>query len=243
MTIDQIPKFEKLNPEISVTVLGIEEADKKDQASKLFPLRVPDKQQEHHVVLIYWSQGENHHYAWVKNLNRLLVSTKRIRNQTFCERCFQGFTKPELLYNHSDTCRHIPIQAVQMVDEEIAFKSWAKTEECLFRVYANFECLLQESLEGEDKTVKTQKHIPCSVAWVLISDHPEVENRSFLYRPTPDEDMTIEEMSDDVLDHLMESLQELEEELYAFQKREQEDGAHRRAGNSFPSSHALLHVR
>ena len=243
MTIDQIPKFEKLNPEISVTVLGIEEADKKDQASKLFPLRVPDKQQEHHVVLIYWSQGENHHYAWVKNLNRLLVSTKRIRNQTFCERCFQGFTKPELLHNHSDTCRHIPIQAVQMVDEEIAFKSWAKTEECLFRVYANFECLLQESLEGEDKTVKTQKHIPCSVAWVLISDHPEVENRSFLYRPTPDEDMTIEEMSDDVLDHLMESLQELEEELYAFQKREQEDGAHRRAGNSFPSSHALLHVR
>ena len=219
MTIDQIPKFEKLNPEISVTVLGIEEADKKDEASKLFPLRVPDKQQEHHVVLIYWSQGENHHYAWVKNLNRLLASTKKIRNQTFfCERCFQGFTKPELLHNHSDTCRHIPIQAVQMVDEEIAFKSWAKTEECLFRVYADFECLLQECHEGEDKTVKTQKHIPCSVAWVLISDHPEVENHSFLYRPTPDEDMTIEEMSDDVLDHLMESLQELEEELYAFQK-------------------------
>ena len=222
VTVDQIVKFEKLNPGISITVLGIDEPEKKgEDPSVIFPLRVPHKQQQHHVVLLYWSQGENHHYAWVKNLNRLLSYTKKHRGQSFfCERCFQSFTKPELLHKHLDICRSIPIQAVQMVDEEIAFKSWAKTEECLFRVYADFECLLQECHEGEDKTVKTQKHIPCSVAWVLISDHPEVENHSFLYRPSPEEDMTIEEMSDDVLDHLMESLQELEQELWEFQKED-----------------------
>ena len=220
VTVNQISKFEKLNPDISVTVLGIDEAEKKEEdPSKLFPLRVPNQQSEHHIVLLYWTQGDVTHYAWVKNLNRLLSYTKKIRNQTFfCERCFQGFTKPDLLSNHSEICKDIPIQAVQMVDEEISFKSWAKTEECLFRVYADFECLLQECEEGDDKTTKVQKHISCSVAYVLISDHPDVELRSYLYRPSPDPDMSLEEARDDVIDHLMESLQELETELFEYQK-------------------------
>ena len=202
VTVDQISKFERLNPEISVTVLGIDIPDNEvKEASKVFPLRVPNSQQEHHIVLLYWSRGDVHHYAWVKNLNRLLSSSKTHRTQTFfCERCFQGFTKSTLLSKHQETCRNIPIQAVQLVDEEISFKSWSKTEECLFRIYADFECLLQECQEGTDKTQKVQKHIPCSVAWVLISDHPEVDNRQFLYRPTPEEGTTLEECSSDVVD-------------------------------------------
>ena len=221
LTIDQISKFERLNPDISITVLGIDIPDDEEKdASKLFPLRVPDRQQEHHIVLLYWSRGDNHHYAWVKNLNRLLSNTKKRHPQThFCERCFQGFTKSSLLTKHLDTCASIPIQAVEMLDEEISFKSWSKTEECLFRVYADFECLLQTCEEGTDKTRKVQKHIPCSVAWVLISDHPEVENQQFIYRPIPDNDTTLEEASADVIDHLMESLQKLEEELLPYQKQ------------------------
>ena len=48
-----------------------------------------------------------------------------------------------------EICRHIPIQAVQVPDEEISFKNWAKTEESLFRIYGDFECLLQECDEGD----------------------------------------------------------------------------------------------
>ena len=194
VTVDQISRFEKLNPGISVTVIGIEiPSNPVKNPSILFPLRVPDVQQENHVVLIHWSKGMKSHYAWVKNLSRLLANTKKGHNRTyFCERCFQGFTKPELLSKHSENCRHIPIQAVEVVDEEICFKNWAKTEECLFRVYADFECLLQECEEGTEQTTKVQKHMPCSVAWVLISDHPEVENQRFLYRPSPEEGATLE---------------------------------------------------
>ena len=54
VTVDQISKFEKLNSNISVTVLGIDEPEKKEEdPSKLFPLRVADQQQENHVVLLY----------------------------------------------------------------------------------------------------------------------------------------------------------------------------------------------
>ena len=137
----------------------------------------------------------------------------------FCQRRFQGFIRPDLLEKHSEICRHIPIQAVQVVDEEISFKNWAKTEESFFRIYGDFECLLQECEEGGDnqKTVKVQKHIPCSVAWVLISNHPEVESRSFLYRPSPNSDMSLEETSEQVIDQLMKSLQQIEKELLPYQ--------------------------
>ena len=88
-------------------------------------------------------------------------------------------------------CRHFPIQVTKTVDQEISFKNWTKTEETLFRVYGDFECILKDCEEDIDgKTIKTQKHIPCSVAWVLISNHPEVESRRMLYRPTPSPEMS-----------------------------------------------------
>ena len=117
------------------------------------------------------------------------------------------------------TCKHFPIQATTMVDKEIRFKNWAMTEETLFRVYADCECILKEenSEDIDAQTVKVQKHIPCSFAWVLVSDHPEVESRTKLYRPTPATDASLEETSQMVVDELITSLKELEEELLPYQ--------------------------
>lgn len=62
---------------MSVTVIGIaEEKTKKRKGNKVkqscfMPLRVPDKQLEKHVVLLRWNKGEQSHYTWVKNFNRL----------------------------------------------------------------------------------------------------------------------------------------------------------------------------
>ena len=203
VTIDQISKFEKHNPGISVTVIGIDKAEQSKKGvmfpTKLLPLGVPAKKQENHVVLLYWKREEQCHYAWVKSLNRLLSRSKSHRGQTyFCERCFQGFVLFGLLVTHSETYQHFPVQATTMVDQEIKFTQWAKREPTLFRVFGDFECILKEC-EEEDvngKSVKTQKHIPCSVAWVLVSDHPDVESRSMLYRSTPTPDMSQEGISE-----------------------------------------------
>jgi len=227
VTINQISKVEKQNPGISVTLIGIAREENKTIKGKsvkrcvFMPLRVPDKRQEQHITLLLWQkEEETSHYAWVKNLNRLLSKTKSYRGQTyFCERCFQGFVRPDLLEKHAETCQHFPVQATTMVNQEVKFTSWVKTEPTLFRVYADFECILKEC-EEEDvdgKTIKTQKHIPCSVAWVLISDHPEVESRTMLYRPTPSLDMSLEDVSEQVVDELILTLKELEKELFPFQ--------------------------
>ena len=67
VSIDQIGKFEKQNPRMSVTVIGIgEEKTKKHKGKKVkqscfLPLGVPDEKQEQHVTLLYWKKGEQSH--------------------------------------------------------------------------------------------------------------------------------------------------------------------------------------
>lgn len=151
-----------------------------------------DKKQQNHVTLLYWNKGDREHYAWVKNFNRLLSRVNKHIGQTyFCERCFHGFTRPDLLGKHQEMCCHLPAQVTKTVHQEIKFTSWAKTEPTLFRLYGDFECILkeEEGTEEHGKTKKVQKHTPCSFAWVLISDHPDVESRTKLYRPTPTPDV------------------------------------------------------
>ena len=87
---------------------------------------------------------------------------KQVTQGTNIFHSFQGFVRSGLLAKHSETCQHLPVQATTMVDQEIKFTHWARTEETLFRVYGDFECVLKDC-EEEDingKTVKTQKHIP-----------------------------------------------------------------------------------
>ena len=230
--IHQISKFEKQNSGISITVIGIKKKKKKEvqntrkegekKTNKMFTLmsmRVPDNKLQNHVSLLYWKKGDTEHYAWVKNFDRLLSRVNKHNEQTyFCERCFQGFTRPDLLEKHQEMCRHFPAQVPKTVDQEIKFTSWAKTEPTLFRLYGDFESILKEieTTNGIGKTKKTQKHIPCSFAWVLISDHPAVDSRTKLYRPTPTPDMSVEEVGERVVDELITSLQELEGELKPF---------------------------
>ena len=178
-------------------------------------MRVTDNKLQNHVTLLYWKKEDKEHYAWVKSLNRLLSRLNKHNGQTyFCERCFQGFVRPGLLQKHEEMCRHFPAQATKMVDKEIKFTSWAKTEPTLFQVYGDFECAhKEEDSEEHGKTKKAQKYIPCSFAWVLVLDHPDVESRTKLYRHTPAPDMSMEEVGEHVVDELIVSLQELEEEL------------------------------
>ena len=55
------------------------------------------------------------------------------------------------------------------------------------------------------------------MAWVLVSDHPEVESGTMLYRPTPTPNISLEDVSEQVVDELMTSLQALEPELLPYQ--------------------------
>jgi len=69
MTLTQIKKFENLN-DISINVYCIE---KKKELS-IFSIRLTDQKMDKHVNLLYVQNDDDvGHFAWIKNLSRLVV--------------------------------------------------------------------------------------------------------------------------------------------------------------------------
>ena len=118
------------------------------------------EKKENDVTLLYWSNGAKSHYAWVKSLSRLLHDqTKHAHRKFFCERCFNGFSREDLLQKHLEYCQDVPTQRTEMVDEEIKFTNHQNTEPTLFRVYADFECVLKKVEEQKGSVQSDFKSI------------------------------------------------------------------------------------
>ncbi|XP_071652526.1 uncharacterized protein [Temnothorax longispinosus] len=83
MTLDQIKKFENHN-NISINVYGIE---KKNKELAILPIRVTDRKMDRHVNLLYVHNDNVGHFAWIKNLSRLVSSqlSKNTNKKYFCD--------------------------------------------------------------------------------------------------------------------------------------------------------------
>lgn len=91
MTLNQITKFERLN-EISINVYSIDssEEQKKKKTLNIFPIHLTCNKREKHVNLLYISDSEDEaHFAWIKNLSRLVSSqvSKHHGRKYICDRC------------------------------------------------------------------------------------------------------------------------------------------------------------
>jgi len=86
MTLKDITKFERLN-NVSINIYGIEE-------QKVLPIRLTDPiwltdtKREKHVNLLYVQDDNEEHFAWIKNLSRLVSSqlNKYGHKNYFCDR-------------------------------------------------------------------------------------------------------------------------------------------------------------
>ncbi|VDI00402.1 Hypothetical predicted protein [Mytilus galloprovincialis] len=92
-------KFEKQN-NFSVTVIGYEEG----QLFSVFTSKLKNGY-HHQVNLLYFQKNDNHHWCWIKNLDRCLYHTKpSIYKYNFCHLYLQSFRSEETLSNHSQYC-------------------------------------------------------------------------------------------------------------------------------------------
>lgn len=86
MTLTQIKKFESLN-NISIHVYCIEKEEKK---LSIVPYRLADKIMDKHIHLLYLQDDDEEvgHFAWIKNLSRLVSSqiNKKNGKKYFCNR-------------------------------------------------------------------------------------------------------------------------------------------------------------
>ena len=178
---EDIKRFEKQNPDISISVLGYS----KDE--KIYPLRrskyAMKNKRKHNIVLLLIKDGDNSHYCYVKNESALLASQVNSHKGKlyFCLNCLNGFDTPEKLDNHNEYCGEEESVKINMPPPEtyIKFKNYLYSERAPFVIYADFESLLKplETCKPDPNksyTHKYNKHEPVSFVYYIKSFNESV---------------------------------------------------------------------
>ena len=173
------PKFEDLNPSISVTVLVFEN-------NEVFPLYASKhRDRKHHVNLLMISNNEGKfHHLLVRNLSALAYErTKHHGYKHECPYSLFCFKVARLLTAHLPDCSIHPEQNVKypLPDDPEKnmkkFKAIAKTLSVPFVLYADFEAFLvpaEEIKESASNTKVRQLHKPSGFACLRVSQVPEL---------------------------------------------------------------------
>ena len=177
-----IKRFEKQNPDISVSVLGYS----KDE--KIYPLRrskhaMKNKRKYNIILLLIKDENNNSHYCLVKDESALLSSqvNKRKSKLYFCLNCLNGFDTPEKLENHKKYCEEEESVKITMPkpDTFIKFEKYVYSERAPFAIYADFESILKpmETCKPDSNksyTLKYNKHEPVSFVYYIKSFNESV---------------------------------------------------------------------
>ena len=184
VSLKDINRFEKQNPDISISVLGYS----KDE--KIYPLRISkftkvkkEDERKHNIVLLLIKDGDNSHYCYVKNESALLTS--QVNNHKskiyFCLNCLNGYDTPEKLEKHKEYCGEEESIKINMPppDTYIKFKNYLYSERAPFAIYADFESLVKpldtcKPNPNKSYTLKYQKHEPVSFVYYIKSFNESV---------------------------------------------------------------------
>ena len=174
VSLKDISKFEKQNPEISITVLGFNEKD------KVYPLRSSDYiyNRKHNIILLLIERDGVKHYCLVKNSSRLL--SKQISAHKggthICFRCLNPFWSHDSLKKHWEYCRNHEAVKINMKEKGtiLKFKNHVRSEKLPFIIYADTEALIKEMQNCDPNpqnsyTKKYQKHEPISFSYYIKS--------------------------------------------------------------------------
>ena len=171
VSLRDIDRFESLNPNISITVLGY------DETEKVYPLRVSEYTGcEHDIILMLIKDGENSHYCLVNNISALLASalSKKEHKRHFCLRCLNSFNCGKSLAEHKEYCYNNECVKIVMPGKGtiLRFKNFHHSEKAPFVVYADTEALIKEMHNcdpnpNKSYTKKYQKHEPVSFSYYI----------------------------------------------------------------------------
>ena len=177
-----IDRFEHLNPNISISVLGY------NKEERIFPVKISKCTGcDNDIVLLLLKEavkGENGeikektHYTLVKNKSALIAS--QINNhkgsREICLNCFNSFNSPETLEKHKEYCYENESVKTTMPPPGtyLRFKNFLHSEKAPFAVYADFESLIKpmdncDPDPNKSYTKKYQKHKPISFSYYINS--------------------------------------------------------------------------
>ena len=201
-----ISKFEKQNPEISITVLGFNEKD------KVHTLRCSDHvyNRKHNIILLLIERDGVKHYCLVKNPSRLLsrqVSAHK-EGTHFCFRCLNPFWSHKSLEKHWEYCKNHEAVKINMPEKGtiLKFKHHERSEKLPFIIYADMEALIKEMQNCDPNplnsyTKKYQKHEPISFSYYIKSfDDNVYKSKLRMYTGEDAMEKFVDWIEDDVKD-------------------------------------------
>ena len=115
--------------------------------------------------------------------------TKNRNKKHFCKCYLQCFSSKEILIGHKKDCLVIKgKQSVKLKSSSIRFKNYSKQVPVPFKIYADFECILEkvdcDIIECDSNisyTRKYQDHIPCSFAYKVVCIDNKFSKKVVLY--------------------------------------------------------------
>ena len=168
-----IDRFEHLNPNISISVLGY------NKEERVYPLRISKcTKRKHDIILLLIKDGEKSHYCLVKNISALLSSqiNSNDHKRYFCLNCFNSFKDEDKLKEHKKYCYENESVKINMPPPGtfLRFKNFLHSEKAPFAVYADFESLIKPMDNcnpdpNKSYTKKYQKHEPISFSYYINS--------------------------------------------------------------------------
>ena len=131
-----IDRFESLNPNISIKVLGYN----KDE--RVYPLKVSNYTGcEHDITLMLLKDEENSHYCLVNNMSALLAAQINNHKGTrhICLNCLNSYKCKKSLTEHKESCYNNECVKTIMPEEGsiLRFKNFLHSEKVPFVIYAD----------------------------------------------------------------------------------------------------------
>ena len=184
VSLKDINRFEKQNPNISISVLGYS----KDE--RVYPLKISKytkckrkDEREHNITLLLIKNGDNSHYCYVKRLSALLSSQINSHKSKlyYCLNCLNGYDDIDKLDKHKEYCSENESIKINMPPPEtyLKFKNFLYSERAPFAIYADFECYnkpIHTNTPDPNKsyTKKLTKHEPASFVYYIKSFNENV---------------------------------------------------------------------
>ena len=182
VSLNGIKRFEDLNPNISISVLGYNKEE-----GGVLPLQISKHTGcEYDIVLLLLKEavtGENGeikektHYTLVKNKSALITSQKNNHKgkRHVCLNCFNSFNILESLNKHKEYCYKNKCVKTNMPPQNtyLRFNKFLHSEKTPFAVYADFESLIKpldncDPDPNKSYTKKYQKHEPISFSYYIL---------------------------------------------------------------------------
>ena len=175
----------------------------------------------HHIDLLKLEDGDNHHYVFIKDFNKLMfkqIQSKRKAKKWICRHCHRPFEEEYLLDQHTENgCMVVEGQKIVMPQFDptkpdkffIRFKNHYKKLKAPFVIYADFECLTTRTGTVSTKEIKTdryQHHRPCGFM-INVVNSIDGSSEPFLYRGEDCMDVFVQKMIE-VKDKIMDKMKE-----------------------------------